>query len=189
MNTNGLMHYDKARRELAEAYRVDEVKRIRDKARALEVYSKQAQDYQTYNHWKAIRERAEERAGELLQQMKKSGERHKGHGKAGSRRATQNVPQLSDLGISKSQSSRWQQRADKAKGKPRPKKAPKVIIANDFLNRASAFLRDFHWDLRNWLNEADHVSKDDQEALVSGIRHIAELFNDLASEVETIGGK
>ena len=55
--------------------------------------------------------RAEIRAGELLREMKVRGERHKGDNKQnlrGSRAATPVAPKLSDLGINKSQSSRWQ---------------------------------------------------------------------------------
>src|ERR1039458_9999852 len=115
--TFALIRYDAARRAIAAAYRVDEVKSIRDKAEAVRVYAKQAGDFNLQNQAAEIRLLAEHRAGRLLLDMVKNpGARGEGRpGKNGRKRRSSSTtaypPKLTDLGISKDQSSKWQRMA------------------------------------------------------------------------------
>jgi hypothetical protein len=103
-----MVHFEAARRALAEARSIDELRMIRNKAEALRLYVKQqGESLEMQNAVAEIKLRAERRAGKLLATMPKN---------TGSR--GQGVPfhdgstlTLKDLGISHQQSHRWQREA------------------------------------------------------------------------------
>jgi hypothetical protein len=116
--TVALVRYDAARKALAAAHRVDEVKAIRDKAEAVRVYAKQAGDFELQNQAAEIRLFAERRAGELLADMAKNhGARGEGRPRKDgtkirrSSNATAYPPKLGDIGVTRDQSSKWQRLA------------------------------------------------------------------------------
>lgn len=109
-----LVRYEQARTALAECHRVDEVKDIRDKAEAMAAYARQAKDSELIQYATEIKVRAERRCGELL----RATEKNKGVAAGGERnpaghtmRPADTAPTLSDMGLTKSESSRYQQLA------------------------------------------------------------------------------
>jgi hypothetical protein len=117
--TVALIRYDAARKAIAAAHRVDEVKQIRDKAEAVRVYAKQAGDFELQNRAAEIRLRAERRAGELLADMAKNpGTRGEGRPRKDGtkiRRSSNTTayppPKLVEIGVTRDQSSKWQRLA------------------------------------------------------------------------------
>jgi hypothetical protein len=91
-------------RAIAEAHAVDEVKDIRDKARAIEMYARQAQNTEAEERAREIRLRAERKCGQMLAD---------GGDRADRGRPTKMSDErtLSDLNISRNQSSQWQKLA------------------------------------------------------------------------------
>ena len=112
MNGTALTKYDPTLNVLAEAKRVGEVKDIRDKAVAMEEYARRAKNTELIERAVDTRFRAERRAGEMLVEMKARGERDDGKGNRNpTLKSHAATPKLADLGITKSEASKWQQRA------------------------------------------------------------------------------
>lgn len=114
-----LVHYEAARRALDAAVRFDDVMKIKNVAEQAAVYAKQANDQDLIQKATEIKMRAQRKAGEMLAKSKESGhlaDRSVGgqigaaskHGK--SPPTTSHVT-LSDIGVTKDQSSQWQQLA------------------------------------------------------------------------------
>ncbi|MEY2686857.1 MAG: hypothetical protein RL375_1055 [Pseudomonadota bacterium] len=109
-----LIKYEAARTALAEAHRVDEVKDIRDKAEAMAAYARQAKDSELIQYATEIKVRAERRCGELLARTEKSrgaAEPGTARGTTRSNDATASTPTLAQMGLTKDESSRYQQLA------------------------------------------------------------------------------
>lgn len=113
-----LVRYDAARKAIAAARRIDEVRQIRSKAEAVRVYAKQAGDFELQNKAAEIRLFAERRAGQLLADMEKNrGTRGEGRPRKDGTKvrrltdATAYPPKLDDIGVTKDQSSKWQRLA------------------------------------------------------------------------------
>jgi len=106
-----LVKLDEAKRALAEASTLQEIKDIRDKAEAIKAYVKAAgYSLEMQNQAAETKLRAERKGGELLKEMEKNkggqpSEKNRAHHVPG-------TPTLKDLGIHRLQSQRWQQIAD-----------------------------------------------------------------------------
>lgn len=110
MPSSDLVFLNQAERLLATLTRVDEIKEVRDRAEALRIYAKRAQKgIELQNQAAVVKLRAERRAGVVLLEMKDSGERYNGRGGDRKSEYRDDTPILEDLGISRLQSSRWQQ--------------------------------------------------------------------------------
>lgn len=105
-----LQHFDNAKREIALANTIDEVKQIRDQAEALRQYIRQqGASLEMQNHAAEIKLRAERRAGEMLKETEKNpGNLLRGN----TMQPREETPTLEELGISKIQSHRWQLEAE-----------------------------------------------------------------------------
>lgn len=109
-----LVKFNQAYQALMIAKNIDEVKQIRDQAEALRLYLKQqGESLEMQNACAEIKLRAERRAGEILRDMPKN------TGNAGNGRPSKlggnivlppkdDTPTLSDIGLTKMQSSRFQ---------------------------------------------------------------------------------
>lgn len=112
-----LVRYDAMCRAIDTAYDFDELKDIRDKAAMLEAAARVAKNVEAEDRCYYIRRRAEAKVGQLLSQMEKAkGGAEPGIGRGGAKNAVPSEnrippPTLAELGITKKQSSEFQQLA------------------------------------------------------------------------------
>lgn len=103
-----LAKYDAARYALSAAVEVDEVKDIRDKAEAMAAYARQAKDTEMVKWATEIKVRAERKAGQMLAEMPKNPGNLQNSSRSHDATTTKT---LYEMGITKSDSSRWQKLA------------------------------------------------------------------------------
>lgn len=103
-----LAKYDAARYALSAAVEVDEVKDIRDKAEAMAAYARQAKDTEMVKWATEIKVRAERKAGQMLAEMPKNPGTLQNSSRSHDATTTKT---LYEMGITKSDSSRWQKLA------------------------------------------------------------------------------
>lgn len=87
----------------------DEVKDIRDKAEAMAAYARQAKDTEMIQWATEIKVRAERRCGEMLRETHRAHAGENQHSRSSNDATTS--PTLADMGLTRDQSSRYQQLA------------------------------------------------------------------------------
>lgn len=109
---NSIAKLEHAERLLAEAKTLDDIKAIHDIAKAAEAYARAAKlGRANENRAAEVRLEAERKAGEMLKDMKERGERHNGRGDnlpKSTKGTSEGKPRLSDVGITKKESAKWQ---------------------------------------------------------------------------------
>jgi len=109
---SGLGKYDAMCEAIEKASSVGETKEIRDKAIALAAYSRQALNRDSERKCCETRIRAERRAGELLKETAKNGQRNTGGRPAKPSSKTTVKSTHEEIGITRDQSSDWQKLAE-----------------------------------------------------------------------------
>lgn len=193
MTDGQLVRYDSMCRAIAEAYDVDEVKDIRDKSLALEAYFRQAKNTDAERKACEIRLRAERKAGELLKRMEESGERQR----RGKPAETSSTTTLSELGITRDQSAKWQQLAavpeetfEAALAAPEKPSTTRIVNGHRKVEKPMdpralwlwGRLRDFERDLLG-LDQADLISEM-TEAMQADVSRLAPLVSEWLGEIE-----
>lgn len=196
MKELGLVNYDSAEHALAILETVDEVKDVRDKALAMELYAQQAMNTDMERRACSVRLRAEKECGKRLAEMDMA----TGNQYVNSAKSPDTTKQtLSDIGISKDQSSKWQRLAqvpddefETALSDPDNKPSTASIIrkVNGSSNRMNpdalwiwGRLRDM--EKRNlFLSDTDAISGELTQAMLDDIKRMLPVAIDWLNELE-----
>jgi hypothetical protein len=109
---NNISVYENAKYWVAQYESVDDLKDYLDKASVIEQYAKRANDYELEINAGKARVRAERRCGELLKEIDKAKGGEQYHGQSTGNTVVPVTPTLDDMGLSKNQSSKYQQLAN-----------------------------------------------------------------------------
>lgn len=206
-----LVRYEAARRALAAAVRVDEVKHIRDSAMAMKLYARLAGDDRMMRDATAIRERAERRLGEMMQEQMKIGGKAKATQSAkGFKKNPLGPPTLAEAGISKSLAARarklaaipeaeFEKRMEELRNPPpatkpsrRRKRAPKPAIEVEVVTPADtnyrSFLHNAEW-AAELANEHEYPDLIVDAAILQAVRKTAAAWARCAQQLEARHGK
>ena len=159
----GLVKFDAARQAIDIASSIDEIKDIRDKSEAMRAYAKQSHfSLKMQNQCCEIKIRAERKAGEILKESTRVGNPQWSH--------SATIGRLGDIGISKSQSSRWQSIASipeslfEERLEDIKKRKEQELTSKDFLSLAGYLHRERKREERreSAYQEAKHIRMDDR---------------------------
>jgi len=175
MTTQFPEKYLTARKALAAAHRVDEVKTIRDKAVAMEVYARQARDGDLIGLSVEIRKRAERRLGELMAEQRNAGTmaRPPGGSKKHPRkdRVTKkpDQPSLAGQGIDKNLADRARKAAALSESKFEAQVAQSIRVAVAAVENERAIIKEARTEAQNEKRQR----RADREAML-GLRQLAQ---------------
>ena len=192
MKDTGLIRYDAMVHAIMVCEEIDEVKDIRDKALAMELYAQQAMNTDAERKACSVRLRAEKECGKQLAEMNNHG---------GDRKSDSRSPNttLKDIGISKDQSSKWQRLAqvpddefESALSDPDSKPSTASIIrkVNGSSNKMNpdalwiwGRLRDM--EKRNLFNgDTDAIAGELTQAMLDDIKRMLPVAIDWLNELE-----
>ena len=107
--SHDLVKYEAARQALQAAHSVDEVKDIRDKAEAMRAYARQANDNDMAIWAGKIKFKAEHRIGQMLEETERAEGGRPEKTRTKKEQVIDDTPTLDELGITRKESSQWQQ--------------------------------------------------------------------------------